>query len=67
MRTGTGENLAWVDQSLFDYQNWTLNQPDNDGGNENRIQIYKFAKYDYPIWNDRPEDAKMFSICQYDV
>ena len=68
----TGDNFAWVDQSPYNYQNWAPNQPDNQEGIENRIQVFKGPSgdgntYNVPKWNDRPDDTPLVSICQYDA
>ena len=68
----TRGEFRWVDQSPFDYTNWASGQPDNFGGIENRVQVFKGKEpdgntYEEPKWNDRAENTKMFFICQYNV
>ena len=43
-------NWQWVTGEPFSYANWTPPQPNNEGGNEDRIC---FAQ-SYPMWSDQP-------------
>ena len=53
MRKGSGngpgaEHWCWCDGQPWIYANWAPGEPNNHGGNENRIQLYGQNK----LWND---------------
>ena len=53
MRKGSGngtgaDHWCWCDGQPWIYANWALGEPNNYGGNENRIQLHGTSK----LWND---------------
>ncbi|SEP63643.1 Uncharacterized conserved protein YjdB, contains Ig-like domain [Lachnospiraceae bacterium RM5] len=54
----TDENIEgswkWNTEEFFEYSRWGNTQPDNNGGNENYLEINVKGNY----WNDVPNDIK---------
>ena len=60
-----GNNFIWVDGSGFDYANWNTGQPDNQGGEENCIEVYSDPGQSWhDAWNDIPCDQKRNYVCK---
>merc|ERR1719167_1237055 len=47
-----GNSFQWIDGSPFDFDNWGVKLPDNEGGNENCMEFITERE----IFNDRPCD-----------
>uniref|UniRef100_A0A8C6WG73 C-type lectin domain-containing protein n=1 Tax=Neogobius melanostomus TaxID=47308 RepID=A0A8C6WG73_9GOBI len=63
---GLKENLwMWSDGSVWGYNNWASNQPDNSGGNENFVSLYWPGALEY--WNDANETMPLKYICAKDA
>ena len=65
MRKGSGngpgpEHWCWCDGQPWIYANWAPGEPNNHGGNENRIQLYGQNK----LWNDVGEGWKGPAVYQ---
>ncbi|XP_067300952.1 galactose-specific lectin nattectin-like [Pseudorasbora parva] len=52
-------HFMWSDGSLFDYSNWCSGQPDNNGNNENAVEI----NYGNHCWNDNVKETQFAFIC----
>ena len=49
----SGNVFKWIDGTTIDYTNWWTNEPNNDGGNENCINIIsRPGQHDHITWND---------------
>lgn len=46
-------SFVWTNGETMNYTNWSENQPDNYGGNENYMMMYKTTG----LWNDNVGDA----------
>merc|ERR1711963_1248720 len=46
----TNNGFRWIDGTAFDYDNWYTNQPDNQGGNEDCLQVHSNPGQD---WHDK--------------
>ncbi|XP_059842832.1 echinoidin-like [Hypanus sabinus] len=55
-------NFTWVDGSLYRYSKWAKNEPNNDGGKEDCVNIHRFNDL---TWNDMPFDEKDGFVCSY--
>ena len=57
--------FQWVDGTSFDFDNWYMSQPDNQGGNENCLQVHANPGQDWhDKWSDAPCDEKRNFICK---
>jgi len=48
-------------QAMMDYTNWRKEEPNNYGGHEACINLFK--KYDY-MWNDEPCNHEYCFVCE---
>ena len=59
-----GEKWNWITEEKFEYTNWLLGEPNNDGGKE------YFAEINYKkigFWNDNTPDKMKYLICEWEV
>ena len=62
-RNQTG--FTWIDGTSFDFDNWYMGQPDNQGGNQNCIEIHSNPGQDWhERWNDFSCDEKRSFVCK---
>ena len=60
-----GGVFKWIDGSKIDYTNWWRNEPNNDGGNENCINIVsRPGQHDHITWNDLPCHFQQKFLCK---
>jgi len=61
-----GKIWKWVTSEDFTYKNWADGQPDNYGGKEDKMMLYKNGR-----WNDLPNngnlDFNLGYICEWDA
>ena len=50
----SGDNWYWLDESEFDYTNWSYGQPDNDNDEENAVAVYQDG-----TWNDINDENEL--------
>jgi len=63
----SGGGWGWTDGSPWNWTNWSPGEPNNDGGNEEFVEInFKYGPT-FGFWNDDP-DVKFAkgALCQYD-
>lgn len=60
-----GSTFYWVDGTPLSYQAWGGGEPNNSGGNENCVQMYKGGG-NAGMWNDTPCDYEVSPgvLCQ---
>jgi hypothetical protein len=44
------QKFGWINKSPFDYTNWSLDEPNNLGGNEPFVEMMESSG----VWNDLP-------------
>jgi hypothetical protein len=59
--TEPGGGWKWVTGEPFSYQNWSPYQPNNSGGNENRLQMGGGLTGPVGTWNDVNETNSIFA------
>ncbi|MEM8939460.1 MAG: acyltransferase family protein [Bacteroidota bacterium] len=52
----------WIDGTALDYANWSLDEPNNYGGDEDYLNAYYKL---WPQWNDASESAIGY-VCEWD-
>ena len=61
----SGSNFAWIDGTSFDYDNWNTGEPDNQGGEENCIEVYSAPGQSWhDRWNDVPCNVRRNFVCK---
>ena len=61
----TQNGFEWIDGSLFDFDNWHTSEPDNNGGNENCIEVHSNPSREWhDKWNDSSCDQKKNFVCK---
>ena len=61
----TNNGFQWIDGTAFDYDNWYTNQPDNQGGNEDCLQVHSNPGQDWhDKWSDAACDEKRNFVCK---
>ena len=57
--------FQWIDGTLMDFINWHTSEPDNQGGNENCIEVHSDPSHDWhDKWNDASCDEKKSFVCK---
>ncbi|XP_059843095.1 lectin-like isoform X3 [Hypanus sabinus] len=56
------EHFTWIDGSLYSYRMWGNNEPNNDRGKEDCVNIHHFRD---SAWNDVPCHMKYGFVCSY--
>jgi hypothetical protein len=54
------QEFVWIDKSPLDYSKWSINEPDNKGGNESYIEMWINGN---GLWNDLSDNNLSF-ICE---
>ncbi len=65
-------NFKWVNGEDFSYYNWAINEPNNEGGVEHYLVLYKVE--DNWLWNDGPLNTNEYYkaenigfVCEWEV
>ena len=57
--------FTWVDDTPFDFDNWYMSQPDNNGGTENCVEVHSNpGQAWHERWNDASCDEKKNFVCK---
>ena len=60
-----GSNFQWTDGTSFDFENWNTGEPNNQGGEENCIEVDSDPGKDWhDRWNDVPCTNKRNYVCK---
>ena len=58
---------GWTDGSPWNFTNWSPGEPNDDGGNENFVEINFPYGPTVGQWNDDPDEKfAKGALCQYD-
>ncbi len=60
LKRNISQGFEWIDKSPFDYSKWSINEPDNKGGNETYVEMWINGN---GLWNDLSDNNLSF-ICE---
>ena len=58
-------NWSWVTGEAFEYSHWAHGEPNNSGGDENRLEYFAHTN-SIGTWNDRKENFNHGFICEWE-